>query len=141
MIAAVHHHPFRLEALSEIDVGAQILVRRLAQKGRDLRDVDARQGMQPEMQAMPRTSLRYAPAPRIVEAFHDVGCNIRLCIEVVDLVPGRPGDAVLERDPAAEIDPNSVFECHGSRFPPGLRSAIGGPALLTRGTAKTSRHL
>ena len=52
----------------------------------------------------------------IVEALHGIGRDIRLGIEIVDPF-GRPGDAVLERDPAAEVDADPVLEAHrGARL-------------------------
>ena len=113
MIAAVHDHPFRLEACREIDVGPQICIGGIAQEGRDFSNVDGGQGMKPQMQAVVRAGFGDAHAGLIIETLHGIGRDVRLGVEIVDAMFGRPGDAILERNAAAKVDTDPVLEGHG----------------------------
>ena len=114
MIAAVHDHPVRLETRRQIDIGAQVLIGRLAHEGRDLRNVDGGQGMEPEVQAVTLAGVGDARAALSIEALHGVGGDVGLGIEIIDAIAGRPGDAILKRDAAAKIDADPILEGHGS---------------------------
>ena len=114
MVAAVHDDPFRPEACGKIDIGLQVPIDRIAQEGRNLRDIHRGKGVEPEVKPMPLASLSDAGAAMIVEALQCVGSNVCLRIEIAHTIGNRPGDAILERKASAEIDANSILEAHRS---------------------------
>ena len=75
-------------------------------------------------------------AARVVEALHGVGRDIRLGIEIEDAVLDRPGDAILKREAAAEVDADPVLEAHRRcscprlKVRPGNRACRLGAAIL-----------
>src|SRR4029453_2006930 len=84
-----------------------------------------------------------AGAASIIEAFHGVGGDVRLGIEIIDAMAGRPGDTVLQRNAAAQINTDPMLEAHRLRpssqqpkvalFPAAKALGVGpmarGPAL------------
>ena len=126
----MHDHPLRLEARRQIDIGAQILIGGIAQERRDLRNVDGGQGMEAEVQAVALAGFGDARAALIIEALHGIGRDVGLGIEIVDAMAGRPGDAVLERDAAAEVNADPILEGH--RIRPSSRQAKLGVASVQR---------
>src|SRR5215470_1037040 len=66
-----------------------------------------------------------------IEGFHGVGSNVGLRVEIVDAMARRPGDAVLKRNAAAEVNTDPIPEGHCSC--PAL--PVGTCSLPARGTA------
>ena len=86
--------------------------------------------MEAEVEAVTLAGGGNAGAALIIEAFHGVGGDVGLGIEIVDAMAGRPGDAVLKRNAAAQINPDPMLEGH--RIRPSSRQAKLGVASVQR---------
>src|SRR5262245_14929240 len=68
--------------------------------------------MKAEVEAMALAGRGDARAALIIEAFHGVGGDIGLGVEIKNAMPRSPGDAILQRDAAPQINADPILEGH-----------------------------
>src|SRR5262245_25793233 len=68
--------------------------------------------MKAEVEAMALAGGGDARAALIIEAFHGVGGDIGLGVEIKNAMACRPGDAILQRNAAPQINTDPILEGH-----------------------------
>ncbi len=113
VVAGVDHDPLAAEPRGEVDVGAQVGVDALGDAGGELRDVDARQRVQAEVNAVPRARLPQGAhalgLPRI-KPVEPIGVEV----DMAEPVAHRPLEGVLEPG-GAGVEPDPVAQAPAIR--------------------------
>ena len=112
MVAGVDHDPPCLQARREVDVGLEVAVDRVAHERRDLGDVDRRERVQAEVNAMFGAGRAHPFAPAGIETLERVRADVHLAVDVADLVRRRDPHGLLDGDVAAEIHADPIDERH-----------------------------
>ena len=148
----VHNRPLAVHALRQVDIRAQVLVDGVRKEGRELGHVDARQGMQADVDIVLEARRPDGGHALVRPGAQHVGADVRAEVEKVDAVRGGPRQGVLQ-PVGAGVVADAVLEVHDpsfasasprpqrpSRFPRGWRWAAL-PCRRRTGRAGPARRI
>jgi hypothetical protein len=112
MIAGVNDHPLAAQPLASVHVAMKITVDPIADMRRDLCDVDGRQRMDADADAMSLAGLANGRHPLIRQRLDRVRRDVDLQVEVSNVMAHGGLEAVFDSIALPEIDADAASQIH-----------------------------